>query len=138
VGDSHSYDLFHAVNCFLIEQYNYSYSGAFPYENEMDAFQHLEKHVEHYKPPECLPLIEGTMVCQIRVNKGHMMREHALPMLQVLFDQPVPDLCCACYCYHACLCLGQGLSSMSAWVVMSVGHPTPQVGNSRMQFLHDL
>lgn len=66
VGDSHSYDLFHAMNCFLIELYDYSYSEELPYVGEMEAFHHLEKHVEHYKPPECLPLLEGTMVCQIR------------------------------------------------------------------------
>ena len=38
--------------------------------------------MEHYKPPECLPLLEGTMVCQIRVNKGQMVRDHTLPLIK--------------------------------------------------------
>ena len=72
MGDSHSYDLFHAVACFLVQLYDHDYSQEFPYAQEAEAFAHLEQHVEHYKPPECLPLLEGTMLCQIRVNRGQV------------------------------------------------------------------
>lgn len=41
-----------------MQLWDYDYEGAMPYANEAEAFQHLEKHVEHYKPPECLPLLE--------------------------------------------------------------------------------
>ena len=82
VGDSHSYDLFHAITCFLVQLWDYDYESSFPYAGEMEAFGHLERHVEHYKPPECIPLLEGTLVCQVRVNKGQMLVDHVLPMLQ--------------------------------------------------------
>lgn len=65
-----------------MQLWDYDYEGDFPYARETEAFQHLEQHVEHYKPPECLPLLEGTMVCQIRVNKGQMIRDHTLPLLK--------------------------------------------------------
>ena len=65
-----------------MQLWDYNHGGDFPYARETEAFQHLEQHVEHYKPPECLPLLEGTMVCQIRVNKGQMVRDHTLPLLK--------------------------------------------------------
>lgn len=65
-----------------MQLWDYNHEGDFPYARETEAFQHLEQHVEHYKPPECLPLLEGTMVCQIRVNKGQMVRDHTLPLLK--------------------------------------------------------
>ena len=65
-----------------VQLWDYDYEGDFPYARETEAFQHLEQHVEHYKPPECFPLLEGTMVCQIRVNKGQMIRDHTLPLLK--------------------------------------------------------
>lgn len=73
VGDSHSYDLFHALACFLIQLYDHNYNQEYPYAAEVEAFNHLEQHVEHYKPPECLPLQEDTMLCQIRVNRGQVI-----------------------------------------------------------------
>ncbi|CAL8466710.1 g6246 [Coccomyxa elongata] len=82
VGDSHSYDLFHALACFLVQLYDHDYSQDYPYARETEAFNHMEQHVEHYKPPECLPLQEGTMLCQVRVNRGQMVLEHTLPLLQ--------------------------------------------------------
>ena len=41
-----------------MQLWDYDFEGAMPFANEVEAFQHLEKHVEHYKPPECLPLLE--------------------------------------------------------------------------------
>lgn len=72
VGDSHSYDLFHALACFLVQLYDHDYSQDYPYVRETETFNHMEQHVEHYKPPECLPLQEGTMLCQVRVNRGQV------------------------------------------------------------------
>ena len=88
VGDSHSYDLFHAITCFLIQLWDYDFEGGFPYAGELEAFGHLERHVEHYKPPECIPLLEETLICQVRVNKGEMLVDHVLPMLQQRMARP--------------------------------------------------
>ncbi len=41
-----------------MQLWDYDFERAMPYANEAEAFQHLEKHVEHYKPPECLSLLE--------------------------------------------------------------------------------
>ena len=68
VGDSHSYDLFHALACFLGGLWDYGFEGVYPYEGEGEGFAHLEAHVEHYKPPECLALAEGTLICQVRMR----------------------------------------------------------------------
>lgn len=70
------------IGLWPAQLWDYGFEGSFPYAAETEAFEHLEKHVEHYKPPECLPLLEGTMVCQIRVNRGQMVRDHALPLLK--------------------------------------------------------
>ena len=85
VGDSHSYDLFHAAACFLAGLWDHGFEGKFPFEGEEEGFAHLEAHVEHYKPPECLALAEGTLVCQVRVQNvaGHAAMVH------------VPEYCCA-------------------------------------------
>ena len=91
VGDSHSYDLFHALACFLVQLYDHDYSQDFPYAREAEAFAHMEQHVEHYKPPECLPLLEGTMLCQIRVNRGQVrssMHAHHLHFVPTLLAKP--------------------------------------------------
>ena len=82
VGDSHSYDFFHAVTCFLLDLWDYNFKGSFPMAEEAEAFAAMEKHVQHSKPPECIPLLEGTMVCHFRVNHGQVFLGHALPLLE--------------------------------------------------------
>lgn len=66
----------------LVQLWDFDFEGALPYASESAAFEHLEKHVENYKPPACFPLLEATMVCQIRVNKGQMFRDHVLPLIK--------------------------------------------------------
>ena len=82
VGDSHSYDFFHAATCFLLDLWDYKFKGNFPMAKEAEAFAAMEKHVQHSKPPECIPLLEGTMVCHFRVNHGEVFLGHALPLLE--------------------------------------------------------
>ena len=41
----------------------------------------MAKHVFHYKHPECLTLLGNTLVCNLRVNHGHVLMGHALPLL---------------------------------------------------------
>ena len=66
----------------LVQLWDFDFEGALPYASESAAFEHLEKHVENYKPSACFPLLEATMVCQIRVNKGQMFRDHVLPLIK--------------------------------------------------------
>ena len=49
---------------------------------EAEAFAAMQKHVQHSKPPECIPLLEDTMVCHFRVNHGQVFLGHALPLLE--------------------------------------------------------
>ena len=72
VGDSHTYDLYHAVACLMLDFWDYSFQGARPIDGEEAAFEALSEHVVHSKPPECLPLAEGTMICHFRVNHGQV------------------------------------------------------------------
>lgn len=82
VGDSHSYDFFHAAACFQLDLWDYNFEGGWPIAKEADAFAAMERHVQHSKPPECIPLLEGTMVCHFRVNHGQVFMGHALPLLE--------------------------------------------------------
>lgn len=82
VGDSHSYDFFHAAACFLLDLWDSNFRGIFPFAKEAEAFAAMEKHVQHTKPPECIPLLEDTMVCHFRVNHGQVFLGHALPLLE--------------------------------------------------------
>ena len=68
IGDSHAYDLFHALGCFLAGLWDYDFDGRLPVEGEEEAFADMGRHVHHYKPPECLPLLERTMVCMVRAH----------------------------------------------------------------------
>ena len=72
MGDSHTYDLYHAVACLMLDFWDYNYQGARPIDGEEAAFEALSEHVVHSKPPECLPLAEGTMICHFRVNHGQV------------------------------------------------------------------
>ena len=67
---------------YHVQLWDFDFEGALPYASESAAFEHLEKHVENYKPPACFPLLEATMVCQIRVNRGQMFRDHVLPLIK--------------------------------------------------------
>jgi hypothetical protein len=97
VGDSHSYDLYHALACFLGGLWDYQFEGPLPYAGEEAAFAHLAAHVEHYKPPECLPLAEGTLVCQVRVL---FARQNRLPLLcGMSWCMP----CACCRAHSACM-----------------------------------
>lgn len=82
VGDSHSFDFLHAAACFLLPLWDYSYNGKLPVEGEEETFKAMEMHVQHSKPPQCLMLLEGTLVCQFRVNHGEVFLGHALPLLE--------------------------------------------------------
>ncbi|CAK0758806.1 hypothetical protein CVIRNUC_002648 [Coccomyxa viridis] len=82
VGDSHTYDLYHAVACLMLDFWDYNYQGARPIDGEEAAFEALSEHVVHSKPPECLPLAEGTMICHFRVNHGQILVGHGLPLLE--------------------------------------------------------
>ena len=86
IGDSHSYDLFHALACMLAGLWDYEFEGALPLDGEGEALAAMAEHVHHYKPPECLPLLEGTMVCMVRVNHGQVVLHHALPILSRVAD----------------------------------------------------
>ena len=72
MGDSHTYDLYHAVACLMLDFWDYNFQGARPIDGEEAAFEALSEHVVHSKPPECLPLAEGTMICHFRVNHGQV------------------------------------------------------------------
>lgn len=72
IGDSHTYDLFHSVACLMLDFWDYAFQGSFPTDGEGQAFEAMAQHVVHSKPPECLPLLEGTMVCHFRVNHGQV------------------------------------------------------------------
>ena len=72
MGDSHTYDLYHAVACLMLDFWDYNYQGPRPIDGEDAAFEALSEHVVHSKPPECLPLAEGTMICHFRVNHGQV------------------------------------------------------------------
>ena len=82
VGDSHSYDLFHALACLLGGLWDYQFSGPLPVETEGPALEAMAKHVFHYKHPECLTLLENTVVCNVRVNHAQVLLGHALPILR--------------------------------------------------------
>ena len=81
VGDSHSYDLFHALACLLGGLWDYQFSGPLPVETEGPALEAMAKHVARYRHPECLTLLENTLVCFLRVNHGHVLLGHALLIL---------------------------------------------------------
>ena len=72
VGDSHTYDLYHAVACLMLDFWDYNFQGARPIDGEEAAFEALSEHVVHSKPPECLPLAEGTKISHFRVNHGQV------------------------------------------------------------------
>ena len=81
VGDSHSYDMFHALACLLGNLWDYDFDKPLPAENEGPALEAMAKQVVHFKTPECLTYIESTLVCFLRVNHGNVLMLHALPLL---------------------------------------------------------
>jgi len=56
----------------MLDFWDYTYKGGFPIDGEEEAFSAMSEHVVHSKPPECLPLVEGTMICHFRVNHGQV------------------------------------------------------------------
>lgn len=95
IGDSHTYDLFHSVACLMLDFWDYAFQGSFPTNGEEQAFEAMAQHVVHSKPPECLPLLEGTMVCHFRVNHGQVT-----PHQGSLFDSA--EVICVSPYMHAC------------------------------------
>ena len=95
IGDSHTYDLFHSVACLMLDFWDYAFQGSFPTNGEEQAFEAMAQHVVHSKPPECLPLLEGTMVCHFRVNHGQVA-----PHQGSLFDSA--EVICVSPYMHAC------------------------------------
>ena len=72
MGDSHTYDLYHAVACLMLDLWDYTFEGALPIDGENAAFEAMAEHVVHSKPPECLPLVGGTKICHFRANHGQV------------------------------------------------------------------
>ena len=63
-------DLFRALACAVGSFWDYNFKGDFPMAAEKDALEAMAEHVAHSTGPECLPLLEGTLVCLMRVNHG--------------------------------------------------------------------
>ena len=96
IGDSHTYDLFHSVACLMLDFWDYAFQGSFPTDGEWQAFEAMAQHVVHSKPPECLPLLEGTMVCHFRVNHGQVapIQGFLHDRTQVNCGSPYMHACC--------------------------------------------
>ena len=65
-------DLFRALACAVGSFWDYNFKGDFPMAAEKDALEAMAEHVAHSTGPECLPLLEGTLVCLMRVNHGEV------------------------------------------------------------------
>ena len=96
IGDSHTYDLFHSVACLMLDFWDYTFQGSFPTNGEEQAFEDMAQHVVHSKPPECLPLLEGTLVCHFRVNHGQVAPNQGslYDSAEVLCVSPYRHACC--------------------------------------------
>ena len=79
VGDSHMVDLFRALACAVGSFWDYNFKGDFPMAAEKDALEAMAEHVAHSTGPECLPLLEGTLVCLMRVNHGEVSQSPSDP-----------------------------------------------------------
>ena len=80
----------------MLDFWDYNFQGARPIDGEEAAFEALSEHVVHSKPPECLPLAEGTMICHFRVNHGQVRAPgpgnahgHGLLMMQYCSSSPL-------------------------------------------------
>ena len=62
----------------MLDFWDYTFKGGFPIDGEEEAFKAMSEHVVHSKPPECLPLVEGTMICHFRVNHGQVRARRVL------------------------------------------------------------
>ena len=72
-------DLFRALACAVGSFWDYNFKGDFPMAAEKDALEAMAEHVAHSTGPECLPLLEGTLVCLMRVNHGEVSHmRHAI------------------------------------------------------------
>ena len=65
-------DLFRALACVAGSFWDYNFKGSLPMAAEQDALEAMAEHVAHSTGPECLPLLEGTLVCLMRVNHGEV------------------------------------------------------------------
>ena len=75
-------DLFRALACAVGSFWDYNFKGDFPMAAEKDALEAMAEHVAHSTGPECLPLLEGTLVCLMRVNHGEVSHmRHAICLL---------------------------------------------------------
>ncbi len=91
MGDSHTYDLYHAVACLMLDLWDYGFEGGLPIDGEEKAFEAMSEHVVHSKAPECLPLVGGTMICHFRVNHGQV--RHCWPTCRA--SVVLPPVTCA-------------------------------------------
>lgn len=83
VGDSHMVDLFRALACAAGSFWDYNFKGVFPMAAEKVALDAMAEHVAHSTGPECLPLLEGTLVCLMRVNHGEVSTCAMRPVILV-------------------------------------------------------